>query len=75
MYCTAAAISLSGALRPVAQQAARLKEAAKLGFGRAIAPEAARAEVPSGIALTEVGSLSSLVADIASRGNRLKSVS
>jgi DNA repair protein RadA/Sms len=68
-------VSLSGALRPVAQQAARLKEAAKLGFGRAIAPEAARAEAPGGIALTEVGSLSSLVAEIASRGNRLKSVS
>jgi DNA repair protein RadA/Sms len=68
-------VSLSGALRPVAQQAARLKEAAKLGFTRAVAPEAARAEVPAGLTLQEVGGLSSLVADIASRGNRLKSVS
>jgi DNA repair protein RadA/Sms len=68
-------VSLSGALRPVAQQAARLKEAAKLGFTRAVAPEAARGEAPGGLTLTEVGSLSSLVADIASRGNRLKSVS
>ena len=34
-------ISLSGAVRPVAQTAARLKEAQKLGFGRAIVPEAA----------------------------------
>jgi DNA repair protein RadA/Sms len=68
-------VSLSGALRPVAQQAARLKEAAKLGFARAVAPEAARAEVPAGLTLQEVGGLSSLVADIASRGNRLKSVS
>src|ERR687887_1133374 len=37
-------ISLSGAVRPVAQAAARLKEAKKLGFGRAVIPEAARAE-------------------------------
>jgi DNA repair protein RadA/Sms len=68
-------VSLSGALRPVAQQAARLKEAAKLGFARAVAPEAARTETPAGLTLQEVGGLSSLVADIASRGNRLKSVS
>jgi DNA repair protein RadA/Sms len=68
-------VSLSGALRPVAQQAARLKEAAKLGFTRAVAPEAARGEVPGGLKLTEVGNLSTLVADIANRGNRLKSAS
>jgi DNA repair protein RadA/Sms len=37
-------VSLSGAIRPVAQTAARLKEAAKLGFARAVVPEAARAE-------------------------------
>jgi DNA repair protein RadA/Sms len=59
----------------VAQQAARLKEAAKLGFARAVAPEAARTETPAGLTLQEVGGLPSLVADIASRGNRLKSVS
>ena len=35
-------VSLSGAVRPVAQTAARLKEAQKLGFVRAIVPEAAR---------------------------------
>ncbi|MGA8864855.1 MAG: DNA repair protein RadA, partial [Gallionella sp.] len=38
--------SLSGAVRPVAQTAARLKEAQKRGFGRAVAPEAARNEAP-----------------------------
>ncbi len=38
-------ISLSGAVRPVAQTSARLKEAAKLGFGRAVLPELARGEV------------------------------
>jgi DNA repair protein RadA/Sms len=34
-------IALSGAIRPVAHQIARLKEAAKLGFCRALAPQAA----------------------------------
>jgi DNA repair protein RadA/Sms len=65
-------ISLSGAVRPVTQAAARLKEAAKLGFARAVAPEAARGEAlaESGIAVTAIGALSSLVADIAARGNR-----
>jgi DNA repair protein RadA/Sms len=63
-------ISLSGAVRPVAQAAARLKEAKKLGFARAILPEAARAEGRSegGLALDYVTNLSNLVADIASRG-------
>ncbi len=37
-------VSLSGAVRPVAQQAARLKEALKLGFSRAVVPEAARGD-------------------------------
>src|SRR5439155_17752696 len=65
-------IYLAGAVRPVAQPAARLKEAAKLGFVRALAPEAARGEATaeSGIAVTTVGALSSLVADIAARGSR-----
>src|SRR5476649_2765953 len=63
-------ISLSGAVRPVAQTSARLKEAAKLGFGRAILPESARGEVSgdAGLALNTVGGLTSLVADIAARG-------
>src|SRR5437016_11271776 len=65
-------VSLSGAVRPVAQTAARVKEAKKLGFGRAIAPEAARAESTSeqGLALQFVNSLATLVADIAARGPR-----
>ena len=37
-------VSLSGAVRPVAQAAARLKEAQKLGFARAVVPEAARGD-------------------------------
>ncbi len=63
-------VSLSGAIRPVAQTAARLKEAAKLGFKRAVIPEAARTEAGSedGMNLTMTGMLSSLVADIAAEG-------
>jgi DNA repair protein RadA/Sms len=65
-------ISLSGAIRPVAQIAARLKEAQKLGFARAIVPEAARAEAlgDSGLTLQPVATLAKLVADIARRGTR-----
>jgi DNA repair protein RadA/Sms len=58
-------------VRPVAQTSARLKEAAKLGFGRAVLPESARGEAggDAGLALNTVGGLTSLVADIAARGN------
>ena len=63
-------VSLSGAIRPVAQTAARLKEAVKLGFKRAVIPEAARAEAAGdgGVQVTSVATLSSLVADIAAEG-------
>ena len=40
-------VSLSGAIRPVAQAPARLKEAAKLGFKRAYLPDPGRADAPS----------------------------
>jgi len=65
-------ISLSGAIRPVAQIAARLKEAKKLGFTRAIVPEVVRAEPlgDTGLTLQPVSSLATLVADIAQRGTR-----
>jgi len=64
-------ISLSGAVRPVAQAATRLKEAAKLGFTGAVVPEAARSEAGDGsLKLTDIASLAALVADIAARGNR-----
>src|SRR6266436_613337 len=50
-------ISLSGAVRPVAQAAARLKEARKLGFARAVVPEAAGAEGTGeqGLSLQPIG--------------------
>jgi DNA repair protein RadA/Sms len=64
-------VSRSGAIRPVAQAPARLKEAAKLGFTRAVLPEAAKTEGgDAGLKASFVASLSSLVADIAARGNR-----
>src|SRR5438477_7198015 len=57
-------ISLSGAVRPVAQTPARLKEAGKLGFARAIVPEAARDAAEPGITLNPIAMLTNLVADI-----------
>jgi DNA repair protein RadA/Sms len=62
-------VSLSGAVRPVAQTAARIKEAAKLGFNRAIVPEAARGETaePS-LTIGDVTNLANLVADIVAQG-------
>ena len=67
-------VSLSGAIRPVAQTAARLKEAAKLGFTRAFAPDAARGDgaSDSGLSLSAIGNLTDLVADIAASGKRGK---
>jgi DNA repair protein RadA/Sms len=58
----------------VAQTAARLKEAQKLGFVRAVLPEAARAEAIAepGLSLQSVGSLASLVADIAGQRSEVR---
>jgi len=61
-------ISLSGAVRPVPQSATRLREAQKLGFTRAVAPEVARNEAPDGFALSTLATLDNLVADIARDG-------
>jgi DNA repair protein RadA/Sms len=67
-------ISLSGAVRPVAQTPARLKEAAKLGFTRAVAPETTRGETGEpGLKLAEVAGLATLVADIAAHGRGRRS--
>src|SRR3954452_3982157 len=67
-------VSLSGAIRPVAQSAARLKEAAKLGFVRAFGPESARneASADSGLSLNTIASLTDLVAGIAASGARAR---
>jgi DNA repair protein RadA/Sms len=65
-------IGLSGEVRPVSQADTRLREAAKLGFVRAIAPRpgsrGGRAKAPrrdTGIALAEVQHLDDLVAILA----------
>jgi DNA repair protein RadA/Sms len=65
-------VSLSGAVRPVSQMPARLKEAAKLGFARAVLPESARGDGAgdAGLALHSVGSLVSLVSEIAAKGGK-----
>ena len=62
-------VSLSGTVRPVPQAAARLKEAQKLGFARAFVPETSRGEASDlALALTTVGPLLDLVAQIAPQG-------
>jgi DNA repair protein RadA/Sms len=63
-------VSLSGAVRPVAQAAARLKEAAKLGFARATIPQGVAGDGSGdlGLTLEPVASLSHLAADIAALG-------
>ena len=50
-------ISLSGALRPVAQTENRLKEAQKLGFTTAILPQRPKRGGSQGLALREYGEL------------------
>jgi DNA repair protein RadA/Sms len=62
-------ISLSGALRPVAHSAARLKEAGKLGFTTAVMPEASRedADNASAVRVTALPALADLVASVAAR--------
>jgi DNA repair protein RadA/Sms len=62
-------LGLSGAVRPVAQAPARLKEAGKLGFARAIGPGAARegGDRPA-IPLSAITHIADLVAQIAARG-------
>jgi len=58
-------VSLSGAVRPVAHAAARLKEAHKLGFGRAVLPSAAAGSEAGSIEETVgLSQLSELVATI-----------
>ena len=66
-------ISLTGAVRPVPHSVARLKEAAKLGFVRAVAPaaKASGKEAPeTPLAVETVASLGDIVASIAARGTR-----
>ncbi len=67
-------VSLSGALRPVAQAPARLKEAQKLGFARAVVPEAVRDAAEAGLSLHAAGSLVTLVSEIAMNGRKPRKI-
>ena len=58
-------VSLSGAVRPVAQTAQRLKEAEKLGFTKAVMPSQGEASKGANGQWTEVDNLPDLVARIA----------
>ena len=62
-------VSLSGAVRPVAHAAQRLKEAEKLGFSRAVLPESST-DLPksSGMRVEAVEALPDLVAKVAAGG-------
>jgi DNA repair protein RadA/Sms len=58
-------ISLSGAVRPVAQTALRLREAERLGFTSAVLPAGSREGVRSALSLIEVSALADIVAGFA----------
>ncbi|HSG95364.1 MAG TPA: DNA repair protein RadA, partial [Afifellaceae bacterium] len=60
-------VSLSGAVRSVAQSVARLKEAEKLGFSHAFVPVAAFDDAPAGMRLEKVATLGDLVAELAAQ--------
>ncbi|MFP1645718.1 DNA repair protein RadA [Pontitalea aquivivens] len=61
-------ISLSGALRPVGQAENRLKEAEKLGFSQAIAPERTKAGGGGGMALRKLPDLVTFVGEMFGAG-------
>ncbi|MBB5751395.1 DNA repair protein RadA [Prosthecomicrobium pneumaticum] len=61
-------VSLSGSVRPVVHASARLKEAERLGFSRAVLPAASvDREATKGVGLEGIDQLSALVASIAAR--------
>ena len=61
-------ISLSGALRPVAQTENRLKEAAKLGFTQAALPARSKHGSPAGMALRELADLTAFTGEMFGAG-------
>ncbi len=54
-------ISLSGALRPIVQADARLREAAKLGFAQAWTPARLKTQGDAGIAIRQVADLGAFI--------------
>ncbi len=67
-------IGLSGSVRPVAQAPARLKEAAKLGFSRAITPASRDKADGAGLEVGAIGHIGDMVAGIAADAPRRKAV-
>ncbi|QCO56868.1 DNA repair protein RadA (plasmid) [Pseudorhodobacter turbinis] len=61
-------ISLSGALRPVAQTENRLKEAMKLGFSQAIAPSRSKMAGVEGMAVRQMPDLTAFVGEMFGAG-------
>ncbi|KAB2882725.1 MAG: DNA repair protein RadA [Albidovulum sp.] len=61
-------ISLSGALRPVGQAENRLKEAQKLGFSQAVAPERSRIETGDGMRVRKMPDLTTFVGEMFAAG-------
>ena len=61
-------ISLSGALRPVAQTENRLKEAGKLGFTAAVLPKGGKPGKSGGLALSRMGDLTTFVGEVFGAG-------
>ena len=61
-------ISLSGALRPASQTENRLKEAQKLGFTAAIAPEGGKSGADAGHDADQIGDLTGFVGEVFGAG-------
>ena len=61
-------VSLSGAVRPVAQAGPGSRKRKSSAFTRRSLPEAARAEAPDGFSRFTIGTLANLVVDIARDG-------
>lgn len=61
-------ISLSGALRPVGQTENRLKEASKLGFSQAIAPDRSKIGAETGMRVRQMPDLTAFVGEMFGAG-------
>ncbi len=61
-------ISLSGALRPVGQTENRLKEAQKLGFSQAVAPDRSKIEPGDGMRVRKMPDLTTFVGEMFAAG-------
>ena len=61
-------ISLSGALRPVGQTENRLKEASKLGFSQAIAPDRSKLGADTGMRVRQMPDLTAFVGEMFGAG-------